>query len=633
MPSRPYFTLSEHSFEKNSGYKSTVYALAELIDNSVEAEASKIAVVLMVNRDKRLLKIAVADNGKGMSPIILQNAICEKSGEHLARQSGASSAGRKKFGKYGVGLPKASISQANKFTVYSWKTGDFKTSYCNGINIKDVKWIKSGAQVSESKKGNPPEKWIEVSGLRKSSSGTFVLWEDLDGLTWSRARSGENKGLIPQLDFQIGRTYRKFLQGENPELQIIIKVIDESFNEIEEVRVSPNDPLYITKGAKVPRKRNANGVQWPPDDPLFEETSEENSYLEMDFLHGLQNKKIVISWKRSAAKIDTFAKVNGVDAGDMPHGKHAARNVGLSLLREGREVELSQALCNPSESRERWFGVEIDFPHELDTVLGMTNNKQSYTKLDQILRDEFKSYVLEGESTSQCLSRMRHEDYNLAICLEIAWKIQEVWATARSNHFRMRESSKLVIEDDNNKAQEEAPQSPEATAEVIASKADGGLKTEKLTQAEREKERIRFVEDLIKSNVPRNEALQIADRLLKQGLTYAIVNRGNLGSPFFNISSVVDAKIIELNEDHPVHPYLLSSINISTDKDMESLSKRLKDTRIALLLMLEAWAKTESEARSLNQDEQRLIQRFREDWGRSLETFVRKFNESHEPRA
>ena len=68
MPTRPYFTLSEHSFEKNSGYKSTVYALAELIDNSVEAEADFISVILMINRDKRLLKIAVADNGQGMSP-------------------------------------------------------------------------------------------------------------------------------------------------------------------------------------------------------------------------------------------------------------------------------------------------------------------------------------------------------------------------------------------------------------------------------------------------------------------------------------------------------------------------------------------------------------------------------------
>lgn len=627
MPKRPYFTLSEHSFEKNSGYKSTVYALAELIDNSVEAEADYISVILMINRDKRLLKIAVADNGKGMSPNVLQSAICEKSGEHLDRQTSGGGAGRKKFGKYGVGLPKASISQANKFTVYSWKSGGIKNAYCNGINIKDVSWIKSGAEVPESKKSNPPDKWIEVANLAQANSGTFVLWEDLDGLTWSRARQGKDKGLIPQLEFQIGRTYRKFIQGSKPELTISIKVIDESFNEVEHLKVTPNDPLYLTPGCKIPRENTDRG-QWPPDDPLFEETTEATNFLEVELNDEAKRKKITITWRRSAAKINTFSRLDGRAAGHLPHGHHAERNVGLSLLREGREVDLSQVLCNPSEPRERWFGVEFDFPHELDSILGMTNNKQSYTKLEQVLRDPFASYILEGESTTQCLNRMRHEDFNYSILLEIAWKIQKVWDTAKSNHLRMRESNQATEETPTSTVQELPPKSPEETAEQIASEADGGRQTEHQTKEEKEQERMNFVENLIKSNVPKNEAIQIAERLLKQGLTYAIVNRAGLGSPFFNISSIVDAKIIELNEDHPVHPFLLSTIDNSAETDVDSVSKRLKDTRIALLLMLEAWARIESDTRSLNPNEQRLIQRFREDWGRSLEGFIEKFNES-----
>ena len=95
----------------------------------------------------------------------------------------------------------------------------------------------------------------------------------------------------------------------------------------------------------------------------------------------------------------------------------------------------------------------------------------------------------------------------------------------------------------------------------------------------------------------------------------------------------MDAKIIELNEDHPVHPFLLSTIDNTFEADADSLSKRLKDTRIALLLMLEAWARIESDTRSLNQNEQRLIQRFREDWGRRLEEFIEKFNESNKPQS
>ena len=629
MPPRPYFSLSELSFEKNAGYKSTVYALAELIDNSAEAEASFISIILVINRDKRLVKIAVADNGKGMAPDILQDAICEKSGEHLNRQTGGGRPGRRKFGKYGVGLPKASISQANKFTVYSWQKGGSKEGYSNGIDIKDKKWIKAGAHVADSKKNPPPTKWVDTSGLKNSKSGTIVIWEDLDGLTWSRTRFGENKGLIPQLEFQIGRTYRKLLAGEKPELRIQIKVIDESFHEIESVNIGPNDPLYITKGCKIWREKLPKGGFWPPDDPIFEETTENNNFVDLKITDGGVKKTVRVFWKRSGAKLDTFARIGGKRAGNMLHGKHAAQNVGLSLLREGREVDISQVLCNPSEPRERWFGVEFDFPQELDRILGMTNNKQSYTRLELVLKDKFDSFIYDDETTLQCIDRIRHEDEELSICLELAWKIREVWDTARRQHLALRETDKDPPTDPENSGLP-PDASPEEAAEVIASKADGIKINKSRTESEILEQKKRLVDDLIKSNVPKNEALQIADRLLEQGLTYAIINRRGLGSPFFNISSVVDAKLIELNEDHPVHPYLLSSIGTAASKDPAALQERLVNSRIALLLMLEAWAKIESDVRGLNPTEHRLIQRLREDWGRSLDLFVQKFNESND---
>jgi len=172
--------------------------------------------------------------------------------------------------------------------------------------------------------------------------------------------------------------------------------------------------------------------------------------------------------------------------------------------------------------------------------------------------------------------------------------------------------------------------SPEEAAEVIASTSDGIKDIKLQSQKQKDEERKNLVEVLIKNSVPKNEAEQIAERLLAQGLTYAIINRRGLGSPFFNISSIVDAKLIELNEDHSVHPYLLSSMGISTSQDNAVLQERLKNQRIVLLLMLEAWAKIESDVRSLSPTEYNLIQRLREDWGRALNVFVLKFNESNE---
>ena len=633
MPSIPYFSLGRHSFEKNSGYKSTVHALAELIDNSVEADAKKVTVVLMVDRESRLQKLGVADNGAGMASDSLQRAICEKCGEHQDRINGSGGSGRRKYGKYGVGLPKASISQANKLTVWSWKTGGSKSAHRNGIDIEDENWIKAGAQIEDSKKEAAPAKWVETAGLQAAESGTLVLWERLDGLTWARARWGENSGLIPNLEFNVGRTYRRLLAGTNPELQILIRVVDEAFREVEPaVHIGPNDPLYITPGCKVPRLLLDDGTFWPTKDPLFQELTGAQNFIEIEVPTREGARILKVSWRRSAAFRETFSVFDGTKAGSLPHGKHGARNVGLSLLREGREVEMSQALSVPSEPRERWFGVEFDFPHELDAILGMTNNKQGYTRLEQVLKNRFADYQTEDESTQQCVERIRREDPQLAICLEIAWKIEEVWSTTRRAHMTMREEvvGPPILP---GVETEESPTTPEEAAEEVASSADekDAGETPPRSDSDREELRKRVIAELIQQKVPEVVAEQIAARIVDRGLTYAIVNRRGLGSPFFNIGNVVDAKLIELNEDHAVHPYLLSSIGDDSSEDAEQLRARLRKARIAIFLMLEAWAKIEADVRSLNPQEHRRVQRLREDWGRSLEQFVQLMEERDSP--
>jgi len=632
MPNIPYFSLGRHSFEKNSGYKSTVHAIAELIDNSAEADATEITVVLMVDhRDSRLLKIAVGDNGQGMKPDILQCAICEKSGTHLDRQSGSCSTGRRKYGKYGVGLPKASISQCNKFTVWSWTKSGPKTAYRNGIDIEDEEWIKAGAKVSDCKKDAAPADWIKAAGLEKADTGTLVIWERLDGLTWARARWGENSGLIPNLEFNIGRTYRHLLGGQKPEIKVLIHVIDEGFRDVERTTaVGPNDPLYCMPGCKVPRLKLPDGTFWHIADPLFDDITGANNFLDVELQGKSGPRKVRVTWRRSAALKDTIAKLNNKhDAGDLPHGKHAARNVGLSLLREGREVDMSQALSNPSEPRERWFGVEFDFPHELDEILGMTNNKQNYTRLEQVLKNGFKDYQEDDETTQQCIERIRREDPLLSVCLEIAWKIHEVWYDTRRTHLNMRSEvvSKADLAGDDGKAQAKTPQEK---AEAVASSADVKDGSAQKPKAGQDREAVikAVIEDLVtKGNVPKVEAEQIAARIVDRGLTYAIVNRRGLGSPFFNIGAVVDAKLIELNEDHAVHPYLLSTIEDASLEGEDQLRERLSKARIAVFLMLEAWAKVEAEVRVKNPAEHRKIQRLREDWGRSLEQFVEQLKE------
>ena len=58
---------------RDSGYKSISYALAEIIDNSFEAEATDVKVY--INKENDEFEVAVLDNGIGMQPRTLALAL------------------------------------------------------------------------------------------------------------------------------------------------------------------------------------------------------------------------------------------------------------------------------------------------------------------------------------------------------------------------------------------------------------------------------------------------------------------------------------------------------------------------------------------------------------------------------
>lgn len=634
MAKRPYFSITRESFEKNAGYKSTVHALAELVDNAFEASAKNVTIVLRLNRPQQLDAIAVGDDGTGMTPELLQMAVCEKAGKYLSRQWTTGSGSRRKLGKYGVGLPKSSISQCNRFTVWSWTAG-LSTSHRNGIDILDKDWIDSGAQVEESVREDPPTEWLAAARLTDASAGTLVLWEDLDGLTWSRARWGQHSGLIPNIEFDFGRVYRKLITGPDPEFTMRVVVLDQKMKEKEEpFTIGANDPLYVTPGLNVPKETLEDGALWPPDDPLFDEiTKSVRKDTEMAVEVPLRDGNVTevqVRWRASAARKDTFAELNGLRAGSRRHGKHAARNVGLSILREGREIAMSMALASPSEPRERWFGVELDLPHELDAILGMTNNKQEYTRLERILSHTQDEYREAGESTRECLDRIEREDPDLAICLRIAWVTQDVWRKTKSTHLNMREDVlRRQGPDEGPKEDVGGRPEPEEEAETSASGADPEAAPQFDTQADQDQLRSQLEDELLEAGIPAPEAKQMAARVVDRGLAYMISARSGLGSPFFSVSKIKGIKLIQLNTDHPAYSYIRSSIDRSVDQDVEHLGHRLENARVAMLLVLEAWGKLEAEA---DPAEERQMQRMREDWGRLLEKFILQLREDRAKR-
>jgi Histidine kinase-, DNA gyrase B-, and HSP90-like ATPase len=135
---------------RDIGYKNTSFAVAELVDNAIQASASQIDVVFGFNGGNKPTKIAVIDNGHGMDPKMVRASLIWGAGTRADNREG--------FGKYGYGLPSASVSQSHRVTVYS-KTpdGEWHSAYLDIDEIRDGMWSKGNRiEMPEAKAEKPP---------------------------------------------------------------------------------------------------------------------------------------------------------------------------------------------------------------------------------------------------------------------------------------------------------------------------------------------------------------------------------------------------------------------------------------------------------------------------------------------
>ena len=121
---------------RDSGYKNTAYALAEIIDNSVQANATSVELICVESQEqvnqrtrKRITAIGVLDNGDGMSPETLRLALQFGNGTHLNDRKG--------IGRFGMGLPNSSISQCRRLEVWTWQNGP-DNAMCSYLDVDEI---------------------------------------------------------------------------------------------------------------------------------------------------------------------------------------------------------------------------------------------------------------------------------------------------------------------------------------------------------------------------------------------------------------------------------------------------------------------------------------------------------------
>ncbi|MGL4672410.1 ATP-binding protein, partial [Cetobacterium sp.] len=183
---------------RDIGYSLEI-AIADVLDNSISAKAKNIKIFC---KNKEQLKFEILDNGNGMTELELVEAMRLGSKNPLASRT------KTDLGRFGLGLKTASFSQCKKLTVFTKKDGVISNKQwdLNYIENKNEWRLKTLKEYSE---------YELVQELDKMSSGTLVIWEEVD-----RLNPKEIAETLTRLRNHLSLVFHKFLEKKTFKISI-----------------------------------------------------------------------------------------------------------------------------------------------------------------------------------------------------------------------------------------------------------------------------------------------------------------------------------------------------------------------------------------------------------------------------
>jgi len=579
---------------RDSGYKNTAFALAELIDNSIQAAATDVEVFCFEQyqdggerQTRRLQQIAVLDNGGGMDAEVLRAALMFGNGTRLNDRSG--------IGRFGMGLPNASFSQAKRVEVWSWIDGPANAmrTYLDLDEITKEELV----EVPIPEHCPLPTEWYDRAQHEIGDSGTLVLWSELDQarLTWKRAGA-----TLKHTEELAGRIYRYFIHDGKIRLRLAA-VENGDFN-YDKVAVA-TDPLYLLTPSSTPK---------PFDNtPMFQTWGSGEDHFDVD----LDGEVYRITIRLSYAKPETVPE-DGRDRGSLPYGWHAGKNIGVSLLRAGRELELDSNWAIGYEPRERWWGCEVEFPPALDEMFGVTINKQAATLWSQFAQLKWDALAEEGENTrSQVIDRLKREGDSRGVLLDLAEHIRQQLKGIReaikdqtkfSRSKNKRHDGPTVEDLASSKIRDRAEEHPTPQDEQeFGDDEAAGLQKDLTTQ----------------KNYPDKAAESIVKAVWERKLRIIYVTAELDGHAFFKVEDKPGgvAEVV-INKKHPFYECVYDVLDPEDENDAEAtVEERLAQASSMLRLLFAAWARYEQESSA---KERMRLDDIRQDWGRMARYFL-----------
>lgn len=191
------------------GY-STAGALADIIDNSISAGATKVDI--QFNWKEKSSNIYILDNGSGMNDQELESAMTLGDKNPLNVRSPSD------LGRFGMGLKTASFSQCKRLTVASKKKGIISCLRwdLDLISSKpELGWVLF--------EGPDPDSENLTKKLELIDQGTIVIWELLDRIVTESFKVDDFLTLMEdQVECHLAMVFHRLIEGPRPKIRITL---------------------------------------------------------------------------------------------------------------------------------------------------------------------------------------------------------------------------------------------------------------------------------------------------------------------------------------------------------------------------------------------------------------------------
>jgi histidine kinase/DNA gyrase B/HSP90-like ATPase len=526
---------------RDAGY-SLPAAIAEVIDNSIEAEANSIDVLLEDVEESgkvHVNRIAIADDGTGMGSgpegeSILQHYLqLGYSTRYLSTTT---------IGKYGVGAKLAALNFAERIDVWS-------------CSAEAEGWLHAYFDLEEALRGEREGKAIEIaapdreevpaelSHLLPEGTGTLVLWSKIDRIKAGRTAANANEVRL-DLEKELSRIFRHFIRGG----------IRLSVNESD---LLSHDPLFLMEGTW------ADAVlAEQPEDQVDGDGSGDRTHATL-----IADEVVKVGGSSAQLKVTLYppavTRKRGLGRDKLAKKLRVPENEGaISFVRLDREINYTNVpriFPRGVQNPDRFIGIEIKFNPELDNYFGVRHVKRGVEPTGDLrvsIRKLLERYLPEARKQ-----------------LEDRWgKVSRAGQEHSGEHAEIEEA----VKEANRtlpKGRASTNQSPEVQQQAL-------LDLAKDVGKEEQEEQEQYVER-------------------SRDLPFVIESVDIPGSQFIDVQHVANQVLIRLNTRHRFYRELWEPIKEIAELDPGAVSgdqavRTARRTIEALTLLVVAYGKAES---------------------------------------